>query len=101
MVAETALRRAGMNITRRRFGAITGCAFTSFALGGACHVASDASQENDVRLTARPRTRVTTSADGRHALGLDHGRDAILQVPANASGAPLPLFVLFHGAGGS
>jgi phospholipase/carboxylesterase len=34
-------------------------------------------------------------------LGLDHERDAILQLPAKATGAPLPLFVLLHGAGGS
>jgi phospholipase/carboxylesterase len=90
-----------MYISRRRFGAIAGSAVASFAFGGACRVVSDASQENDGRLTARPRGRVTTSAEGKRALGLERGRDAILQVPANASGAPLPLLVLFHGAGGS
>lgn len=34
-------------------------------------------------------------------LGLDEVRDAILQLPAKAAGAPLPLLVLCHGAGGS
>jgi len=33
-------------------------------------------------------------------LGLDRRRDAILRLPTKATGAPLPLFVLFHGAGG-
>ena len=38
---------------------------------------------------------------GRHALPFDEGREAVLVVPEGlAHGAPVPLLVLFHGAGG-
>jgi phospholipase/carboxylesterase len=89
---------AGPPLTRRRFGAIAGGAFASFALGAACH---EPGLADDGRLTARPRANVKTSATGESALGLGGTRDAILQLPANAATAPLPLLVLFHGAGGS
>lgn len=89
-----------MDVTRRRFGAIAGGAFASFAFGGACRLAGDQALADDGRLTARPRADVVTSVDAR-ALGLDRRRDAILQLPKSAATAPLPLVVLFHGAGGS
>ena len=88
-------------ITRRYFGAIAGGTLASFVLGGACHRVSEPREGDDGRLTARPRGDVETSAKGERALGLDPARDAILQVPTKATSAPLPLFVLFHGAGGS
>ena len=53
---------------------------------------------SDGRLTARPRPGVKTSSTGQIMLGLNQERDAILQVPKNASGAPLPLLVMLHGA---
>ncbi|VVD75505.1 alpha/beta hydrolase [Pandoraea nosoerga] len=38
---------------------------------------------------------------GRHALGLSEARDAVLYVPADIpQDRPVPLFVMFHGAGG-
>ncbi len=38
---------------------------------------------------------------GRHRLGVDPERDAVLFVPDGLDGrAPVPLFVMFHGAGG-
>ncbi|QRF61264.1 Predicted esterase [Variovorax sp. PDC80] len=38
---------------------------------------------------------------GRHDLGFDEGRDAVLVVPEGLpADAPLPLLVMFHGAGG-
>jgi phospholipase/carboxylesterase len=86
-------------ITRRHFGVITGGAIASFALG-ACQRGLESRQPGDGRLTARPRANVETSAKGESGLGLGRERDAILQLPAKATGAPLPLFVLFHGAGG-
>jgi phospholipase/carboxylesterase len=89
------------HITRRRFGAIAGGAFASSAFGDACHRESESSPADEGRLLARPAANVTTSANGARALGLERGRDAILQLPANAASDPLPLFVLFHGAGGS
>jgi phospholipase/carboxylesterase len=88
-------------MTRRRFSAIAGGAFASLALGDACSLESESAQANDGRLTARPRANVTRSPEGQRSLGLDRRRDAILQLPPNATGAPLPLFVALHGAGGS
>lgn len=39
---------------------------------------------------------------GRHNLGIAEERDAVLIVPENLKpGSPAPLFVMFHGAGGS
>ncbi|UVA77361.1 alpha/beta hydrolase [Pandoraea commovens] len=40
-------------------------------------------------------------APGRHPLGLSETRDAVLYVPADLpTDKPVPLFVMFHGAGG-
>ena len=88
-----------MNISRRHFGALTGGAIASFALGMACRRGSGSDIGNDGRLTARPHAGVKTSANGVLALGLDRERDAILRLPQTATSALLPLLVLFHGAG--
>jgi phospholipase/carboxylesterase len=48
---------------------------------------------------ARPRPNVATSARGESVLGLDQRRDTILHLPATPARNPLPLLVLFHGAG--
>jgi phospholipase/carboxylesterase len=87
-------------ITRRRFGTITGGALASLAFGAACG-GSEAREGDDGRIAARPRVNVTASARPGGRLGLDRARDAILVLPAKAASTPLPLFVLFHGAGGS
>jgi len=43
-----------------------------------------------------------TLGPGEHPLGLDHERDGLLYLPAGyAAGVPMPLLVLFHGAGGT
>lgn len=89
------------HISRRRFGAVAGSILASVAFGDACDGTLEWPEANDGRLTARPRANVASSVQGEHALGLDRRRDAILQVPAKASGDPLPLLVLLHGAGGS
>jgi len=86
-----------VRMTRREFGISVGASLAAVTLSGACGAAGIA---NDGRLTARPRKGITTSASGEHPLGLGGRRDAILQIPSKASG-PLPLLVLFHGAGGS
>ena len=91
--------RRGPHITRRHFGMIAGGALASFALGEACQRDSEAQPGDAGRLAARPRANITTSAQGQRALGLGRARDAILRVPTHD--APFPLFVLFHGAGGS
>jgi len=92
-------------ITRRRFATLagglaavfgSGCDRIGHALSGAA-----AAEVNDGRLAVHPPTNVTTSTKGERALGLDSARDAILRVPGNTTGAPLPLLVLLHGATGS
>jgi phospholipase/carboxylesterase len=88
-------------MTRRRFHWITGGALTSFALDAVCPRHGIPAPADSGRLTARPRAHVTTSAQGQSALGLGSGRDGILQVPSTSTGGPLPLLLLFHGAGGS
>lgn len=88
-------------VGRRRFAAVAGGAFASFAFSDGCD-ARVASPFGDGRLTARPRKDVaTTSGDARRALRLDSSRDAILQLPSTAAAGPLPLLVIFHGAGGA
>ena len=89
------------HITRRRFGASIAGACASLALGGACRRASEPRQPDDGRLTARPHAIATTPATGERALGLDRTRDAILHLPVTPARDPLPLLVLFHGAGES
>jgi len=83
-------------VTRRTFGAITTGGFMSAALGTACR-ATEALQNNDGRLTARPRAGVSTSAKSDR-LGLDPDRDATLRLPPTTSGGALPLLVYLHGA---
>lgn len=84
---------------RRRFLAMSAWAAAGAAFGGGC-AASE--QPRDGLLTARPRPGRTAGQRGTPGrLGLDRGRDAILQLPAQPSDAPPPLLVLLHGAGGS
>jgi phospholipase/carboxylesterase len=80
---------------RREFVTLAGGTLATFALGcrgSAEHLPSDG------RITARPRPGVKTTASGSNPLGMGAGRDAILQMPARASGAPVPLLVFLHGA---
>jgi phospholipase/carboxylesterase len=94
-----------MHLTRRRFTALAGSGFVSLVLNDACAVEGEPSPANDGRLTARPPSQPAADAKAaqgnRRALGLERGRDAILQLPAKTTGDPLPLFVVLHGAGGS
>jgi phospholipase/carboxylesterase len=86
-------------VTRRHFTAMTGGTFASLACGVACR-ATEAVQDHDGRLDARPRKGVTTTARGER-LGLDPERDATLRLPPNATtspATPLPLLVYLHGA---
>ncbi len=56
------------------------------------------------RLAFRPGAEPTAAAlpAGRHTLAFDEGREAVLVVPdALDTSRPLPLLVMFHGAGGS
>jgi predicted esterase len=88
-------------VSRRQFAAMAGGVFASFTFGDGCWVRLG-SPPSDGRLTARPRNDVVTAAgDARRPLHLDASRDAILQLPSKPAAGPLPLLVLFHGAGGS
>ena len=93
-------------INRRTFCGIAAGTLASFATAGGCHTPEAQQQlpsamNSDGRIHARPRPRATNSETGTRALGLTHGRDAILQLPSKPFAAPLPLLVLLHGAGGS
>ena len=93
-------------VNRRTFCGIAAGTLASFATAGGCHTPEALQQlpsalTSDGRIQARPRPRATNSETGTRALGLTHGRDAILQLPSKPSAAPLPLLVLLHGAGGS
>jgi phospholipase/carboxylesterase len=67
----------------------------SLVFGTACRRSVGA---NDGRLAARPRDSVKTTVAGQILLGLDHERDAILQLPKTAGQSSLPLLVMLHGA---
>lgn len=86
-------------LTRRRFGAITGGAFASFVLGTSC--GATGTRQGDARIPARPRAGVRTSGSGSRSLGLSAGRDGVLHLPPQTGDRPLPLLVLLHGAGNS
>jgi len=90
-----------VHITRRRFGGVLGSAAVSCAFGAACRLESQPTQPNDGRLTVVARADVATSVEGTHPLGIEHGRDAILQLPNNTRSHPLPLLIVLHGANGS
>ena len=89
-------------MTRRRFGAITGSLAASVLFGDACRLDGEAAQGSAARLTARPNGQTTTSAAGEQRLDVDGGssRGAILQMPSKRAPGPLPLMVFLHGAGG-
>src|ERR1051326_5673425 len=70
------------------------------ALSATCHTANGAADGANGRITAQPRPDIRTTASGHKTIGLGGARDAVLQVPPNATG-PLPLLVLLHGAGGA
>ena len=90
-----------MQITRRRFSGILGSAAASCAFGAACRLESRPTQPNDGRLTVVPRAGVATSVEGTRPLGIERGRDGLLQLPGNAASAQLPLLIVLHGANGS
>ena len=84
-------------IGRRQLMALVGQCVYSCTVATACQAAPPPT----ALLKARPSTTRTTYASGTHALGFGESRDGWLQVPSNAGDDPLPLIVLFHGAGGS
>src|SRR4029453_11437842 len=90
----------GHPMTRRHFGVMAAGLFSPFAFDSGCALTREPRESIEGRLTARPLGDVKTTARGTQALGLGSTRDAVLQLPARATDAPLPLIVLLHGAGG-
>jgi predicted esterase len=88
-------------VSRRQFGRLAGAVVAPFAFADACQPPEQLALAENPRLTTRPKSGTKTTAQGTTRLGLDPSRDAILHLPANATGAALPLLVLLHGAGGS
>ena len=88
-------------MSRRRFGLVAGSLLASCFVGEGCGAQGDSPPSRTAILKARPSATITTWPSGTRALGLGDARDALLHVPANAGEDPLPLIVLFHGAGGS
>jgi phospholipase/carboxylesterase len=85
-------------ITRRRFALTAGSAFASVAFGEACGAWTNAADGDNARLTARPRSGVTTSLkNGLLGLG-DPGRDGMIQLPSKMPEGNVPLLVYLHGA---
>jgi predicted esterase len=84
-------------MTRRQFGTLAG----ALAFGSGCDGLSGSFAAADGRLTARPKGTTSASSEGTRALGLERGRDAMLQLPAADARGPLPLLLLLHGASGS
>jgi phospholipase/carboxylesterase len=82
-------------LRRREFCAIAGSAVASVAFGNACRLIDG---PGTGRLTFPRRENVKTTTTGQIRLGLDHERDAILQIPKNAGQSALPLLVMLHGA---
>ena len=86
------------NPSRRQFCLLSGSTIASIALGSACKQIGGSVIVSDGRLSARPRNGVKTAATGEIKLGLDTRRDAVLQIPKNATSSPLPLLIMLHGA---
>jgi phospholipase/carboxylesterase len=85
-------------ISRRAFAAAAGSTFGALAFGEACSAWTSAADGDPARLTARPRTGVTTSIkNGLLGLG-NPGRDGIIQLPAKMPAGNVPLLVYLHGA---
>jgi phospholipase/carboxylesterase len=87
-----------MILSRREFGITAGSALASVAVGEACLVATNSPAAADGRLTARPKSGVTTTlATGPLGLG-GGGRDGVIQMPSAPPGGKLPLLIFLHGA---
>jgi phospholipase/carboxylesterase len=85
-------------VTRRRFVSTSASALAAAMFGPACTASSEPAAAADARLTARPHAGVrTTLASGSLGLGTD-GRDGVIQIPANARDANVPLLIFLHGA---
>ena len=110
------IRWDGRSLSRRRFLALatTAVGFVAIGCPAADPVEETAAPASPDRLRARPRdpsaapvsgaSPDSVSAAGRtglHPLRIGSGRDGVVYIPSSLPpGAPAPLLVLLHGAGG-
>jgi predicted esterase len=88
------------DISRRQFWAAAGGVLAT-CVGAGCSMKNDDGRSTaGVVITPLASTSTTASA-GTHALELGQTRDAVVHVPVIVDERPMPLVVLFHGAGGS
>ncbi len=89
-------------MARRRFGLVAGNLLASCFVGGGCGAQGDSPPSRTAILKARPSAASTTVACGHACPWIWVTRvTPFFTLPANAGEDPLPLIVLFHGAGGS
>src|SRR2546421_7363394 len=85
-------------LTRRRFVTAAGSTLAAVTFGPACLVATKSKEDGDARLSARPRTGITTTvSSGPLGLG-DSRRDGVIQMPSSRRSGKVPLLVFLHGA---
>ena len=101
--ARSDVSRPGMS--RRRF-VRSGLAAVAASMLPGCNPSSSTSTGPDgsggPRLTARPGSPTVTPTVGLSELGIGTPRDGLLYVPESYSPeTPAPLFIAFHGAGGT
>ena len=90
--------RCCTSLSRRRFFAVAGLA----GFAGCGTSAPSPSAPDQVRIMARPAQQTASIVPGEHRLDLDGGRDGVLYMPRGFQpGAPVPLAVMLHGAGGT
>lgn len=84
-----------------RLSAALGAASVTSGATAACFLDSTEPESGDGRLSARPGTPAGTAEPGVRGLNLGGARDGVLFVPETYQPSfPIPLMVLFHGAGG-
>jgi predicted esterase len=87
-------------MSRREFGEVAVSVLVAQTMTG-CNGVKIAPNNRRGYIDARPSATRTSVTPGVHRLGRREHRDGVLQLPAEAGDRPLPLLVLFHGAGGS
>lgn len=94
------IQRRTIMLDRRRFVMQCGIGATALMSGG-CDTITGVFGGAGSHLDATPRTPSKTITQGYHKLDFGAARDGFLLVPSAAGVGPVPLLVMFHGAGAS